>query len=66
MPQVVRYFEKSTERPGTYVEVTREYRPEGGTLVHRGGSYRVALDREVGGEMAFVPDMTTPIRLLPV
>ena len=66
MPQVIRYFEKSAERPGTYIEITREYMPDGSSSVHKGKLYRLASDSERGGEVAHVPDMHTPIRLLPL
>lgn len=64
MPQVVRYFEKSPENPGAYVETIREYMPDGTSVAQRGKLYRVASDSETGGEVAFVPDLSAPVRLV--
>jgi hypothetical protein len=66
MPQVIRYFEKSDAKPGTYVEITREYKADGTSSATKGKLFRLASDRETGGETAYVPDMATPIRLLPL
>ena len=64
MPNVIRYFERS--HPGTYVEVIREYDDNHNAKgVRYGRNFRLAEDHE-GGEVAVVPDMHTPIRLIPI
>jgi hypothetical protein len=64
MPDIVRYFEKVDH--GRYVEVVREYDANRDCkAVRYGRKFRLANDGE-GGEVAFVPDMHTPIHLLPI